>query len=202
MGTLFVISAPSGAGKTSLVRALLAARANLVMSVSHTTRSPRPHEIDGRDYHFVSLARFEALVREGAFLEHASVFGNCYGTGAAEVGRELAAGHDVVLEIDWQGARQVRAAMPGCTTIFILPPSRAALRERLQARRTDSAATIEQRLEQAIGDMGHYREFDEVVVNDDFQQALAELQQIMAGEREAFVPDRPAIAPLLRQLLA
>ena len=143
MGQLFVISAPSGAGKTSLVRALLEARPNLTVSVSHTTRSPRAQEVEGRDYHFVKPARFHELVGQGAFLEHANVFDNFYGTGRGQIEEKLKAGQDVLLEIDWQGAAQVRLAMPGCKTIFILPPSRTALEQRLRERRTDSPATIE-----------------------------------------------------------
>jgi len=201
MGKLFVISAPSGAGKTSLVRALLQRRANLVVSVSHTTRRPRAHEIDGRDYHFVTAERFEALVAEGAFLEHARVFDNFYGTGAREVGARLAAGNDVVLEIDWQGAAQVRAAMPACVSIFILPPSRASLEQRLRERRTDTEEIIQRRLRDAVGDMGHYREFDYVVVNDHFEHAVKELEQILDGKGQALRADRPALIPLMQQLL-
>ncbi|HEY7929922.1 MAG TPA: guanylate kinase [Steroidobacteraceae bacterium] len=201
MSQLFVISAPSGAGKTSLVRALLGRRANLVVSVSHTTRPPRPHELEGRDYHFVSVQRFEELVAAGAFLEHARVFDNYYGTGAAQVRARLDAGTDVILEIDWQGARQVRSAMPACVSVFILPPSREALQQRLHERRTDSAEVIERRLRDAVADMQHYREFDFVVVNDRFEQAAAELESILDGHGEALRADRAALAPVLQRLL-
>lgn len=201
MSQLFVISAPSGAGKTSLVRALLERRANLVVSVSHTTRRPRAHELEGRDYHFVPVGRFEELVAAGAFLEHAQVFDNYYGTGARQVADRLAAGSDVILEIDWQGARQVRTAMPACVSIFILPPSREALQQRLRERRTDSPEVIERRLRDAVADMEHYREFDFVVVNDRFEQAVQELESILDGHGQALAADRPALAPVLQRLL-
>ncbi|HWG76821.1 MAG TPA: guanylate kinase [Steroidobacteraceae bacterium] len=201
MSQLFVISAPSGAGKTSLVRALLERRANLVVSVSHTTRQPRAHELEGRDYHFVPVARFQELAAAGAFLEHARVFDNYYGTGARQVDERLAAGSDVILEIDWQGARQVRAAMPACVSIFVLPPSREALQQRLRTRRTDSPEVIERRLRDAVADMEHYREFDFVVVNDQFEQAVRELESILDGHGEALAADRPTLAPVLQRLL-
>jgi guanylate kinase len=200
-GQLFVVSAPSGAGKTSLVRALLAQRPNLVVSVSHTTRRPRANEADGREYFFVTTEEFQQLIRAGAFLEHAQVFGNCYGTGAAQVRAHLEAGRDVLLEIDWQGARQVRRALPECVTIFILPPSRSALEERLYARRTDSAEVIARRLREAVDDMSHYAEFDYVIVNDRFEQALSELAAVIDGCAEALRADRPELAPLLQRLL-
>ncbi|HTT04505.1 MAG TPA: guanylate kinase [Steroidobacteraceae bacterium] len=201
MSQLFVISAPSGAGKTSLVRALLERRGNLVVSVSHTTRAPRAHEIEGRDYHFVTVERFEQLVADGAFLEHARVFDNYYGTGAQQVSERLARGSDVILEIDWQGARQVRSALPACVSIFILPPSRQALQQRLCERRTDSPEVIERRLRDAVADMGHYREFDFVVVNDRFEQAVQDLESILDGHGEAQRADRPALTSLVEQLL-
>jgi len=201
MSQLFVISAPSGAGKTSLVRALLERRSQLVVSVSHTTRRPRAHEVDGSDYHFVTPEQFRALVDGGAFLEHAQVFDNHYGTGERQVRERLASGHDVILEIDWQGARQVRRSMPECVSIFILPPSRAALEERLLARRTDSAEVIARRLRDAVTDMGHYREFDYVVVNDRFEQAVLDLESILEGRGEALRADRPALAAFAGQLL-
>ncbi|MEY4763169.1 MAG: hypothetical protein RLZZ200_3025 [Pseudomonadota bacterium] len=201
-GHLYVIAAPSGAGKTSLVKALRAAQPDLQVSTSHTTRAPRPNEKDGREYHFVSLADFESLVAEGGFLEHAQVFGNRYGTSRAEVEQRLAGGHDVILEIDWQGAQQVRAARPGTTSIFILPPSREALRERLTGRQTDSNEVIERRLSEARGDMSHWSEFDYVVVNDVFDQTLSELQRIIAGDGADFRADRAALQPVLANLLA
>jgi guanylate kinase len=201
MGQLFVISAPSGAGKTSLVKALLAARPNLVVSVSHTTRTPRPQEVEGRDYYFVTPARFHALVGQGAFLEHASVFDNLYGTGQAQIEDKLAAGRDVLLEIDWQGAQQVRQAMPAARTIFILPPSRAVLEQRLRERRTDSPATIARRLADAAADMSHYREFDFVVVNDNFERATAELSSILDGDGAELVASRPELSELIAGLI-
>jgi guanylate kinase len=200
-GKLFVVSAPSGAGKTSLVRALVAQRPNLVVSVSHTTRRPRANEVEGREYFFVPPEEFQRLVRVGAFLEHAQVFDNFYGTGAAQVRAHLTAGRDVLLEIDWQGARQVRHALPECVTIFILPPSRSSLEERLHARRTDSPETIARRLREAVDDMAHYAEFDYLIVNDRFEQALGDLKTVVDGQGEALRSDRPQLEPLLQRLL-
>lgn len=197
-----MISAPSGAGKTSLVRALLVARSNLAVSVSHTTRRQRPNEVEGRDYHFVDIPRFEQMVAAGAFLEHARVFDNYYGTGRAQLEARLAAGQDVLLEIDWQGARQVRAALPSCTTIFILPPSRDALEQRLKGRGTDSPEVIARRLADAVADMSHWREFDYVVVNDRFDQAVAELLAILDGTGEALRTDRAGLPAFVAGLLA
>ncbi len=201
-GRLFVISAPSGAGKTSLVKALLERNPRLTVSVSHTTRPRRANENDGREYWFVTPQQFEERRARGEFLEHARVFDNFYGTGRAGVERELAAGRDVILEIDWQGARQVRQSAPGCTTIFILPPSRAALKERLFKRQTDTEAVIARRLQEAVSDMSHYREFDYVVVNDDFETACSQLESILAGNGQALRSDRPQLDPLLMDLLA
>jgi guanylate kinase len=205
-GRLHVISAPSGAGKTSLVKALLAARPSLAVSVSHTTRTMRPTEIDGRDYHFVDATEFDRLVAAGAFLEHARVFDNQYGTGREQVDAKRAAGRDVLLEIDWQGARQIRASAPGCVSIFILPPSRAALEERLRSRRTDSDAVIARRLADAATDMSHCLEFDYAVVNDRFEQAVEDLLAIIdcpPGTRvAALAANRPSLTALLRSLVA
>ena len=198
---LFVISAPSGAGKTSLVKALCERLPDLKVSTSHTTRPRRPTELDGREYFFVTNPEFDRMVAEGAFLEHARVFDNQYGTSKGQLQQKLAAGHDVILEIDWQGARQVRVALPGCRTIFILPPSRQALRQRLNDRRTDSPAVIERRLADAVSDMSHYEEFDYVVVNDDFAQAVGELESILRGRGEALTARRPALTPVLANLL-
>ncbi|MGH8199552.1 MAG: guanylate kinase, partial [Steroidobacteraceae bacterium] len=167
-GTLFVLAAPSGAGKTSLVKALLERMPRLQMSVSHTTRPRRPTEEHGREYYFIDVPEFNRMVADGEFLEHARVFDNLYGTARAPVEGRLAQGGDIVLEIDWQGARQVRAAMPDCVTIFILPPSRETLEKRLRSRATDSPEVISRRLRDAVSDMSHWREFDYVVVNDDF----------------------------------
>jgi guanylate kinase len=204
---LYVISAPSGAGKTSLVKALLAARPDLAVSVSHTTRPKRPAEVEGRDYYFVDNAEFDRLVAANAFLEHARVFDNQYGTGREQVDQKLASGRNVLLEIDWQGARQIRIRAPDCVSIFILPPSRAALEERLRARKTDSEQVIARRLADAATDMDHCREFDFAVVNDQFDQAVAELLTIV-GAREpgqrpaALAANRPALKPLLQSLVA
>jgi len=198
---LFVISAPSGAGKTSLVKALRERLPELRVSISHTTRPARPTEEHGREYYFVDSRSFDAMVAEGAFLEHARVFDNQYGTSRHQLEDKLAAGLDVILEIDWQGARQVRAALPGCQTIFILPPSLAALRQRLTGRKTDSATVIERRLADAVSDMSHWQEFDFVVVNDDFGRAVDDLAAIVAGHGEASRAGRPELAPILANLL-
>jgi guanylate kinase len=201
-GRLFVIAAPSGAGKTSLVKALLERRPQLRLSVSHTTRKPRPTEKEGREYFFVSVGKFHELAHEKQFLEHAQVFDNHYGTGRAPVEAALASGRSVVLEIDWQGARQVRASLPECVTIFILPPSRDALEKRLRERKTESDAAIARRLADAVGDMSHWSEFDYVVVNDDFERALVDLTRIVDGKGELLRANRPALALLLAELLA
>jgi len=201
-GTLFVISAPSGAGKTSLVKALLASEPRLRLSVSHTTRRMRPTEEQGREYHFVSKSEFGRLQEAGEFLEHARVFDNCYGTSRAFVEEQLQAGHQVLLEIDWQGAQQVRARVPDCVSIFVLPPARRTLAERLARRATDTPEVIARRLADAAADMAHYREFDYVVVNDDFEKAVGELRRIIAGHGEDLNSTRPDLGPLLRDLLA
>ena len=201
-GKLLVIAAPSGAGKTSLVRALLASEPGLRLSISHTTRRMRPTEQQGREYHFVSVSEFERLQAAGEFLEHARVFDNFYGTSRAFVSEQLRAGRDVVLEIDWQGAQQVRRAMPQCVSIFILPPSREALAERLEGRATDSPQVIARRLADAVGDMSHYLEFDYVVVNDDFTRAVEDLRSIVAGRGKGLRSDRPQLAGLVKELLA
>jgi guanylate kinase len=201
-GHLFVIAAPSGAGKTSLVKALLHRRPQLRLSVSHTTRRARPTEEEGREYFFVSVDKFRELVVEKQFLEHAQVFDNHYGTSAPPVKADIGRGRSVILEIDWQGARQVRASLPECVTIFILPPSRAALEKRLRDRNTESDAAIVRRLADAVGDMSHWNEFDYVVVNDDFERALEDLTHIIDANGEALRAARPALIPLLSELLA
>ena len=201
-GRLIVISAPSGAGKTSLVKQLLEDEPRLELSISHTTRKRRPTEAEGREYHFVTVEKFKELEARGEFLESARVFDNFYGTSRAFVEQRLAAGRDVLLEIDWQGARQVRARMPECVSVFVLPPSRTALAERLARRATDSAEVIARRLADAAGDMSHYDEFDYVVVNDNFAQAVADLKRIVAGHGDGLRSDRPELAPLLSGLLA
>jgi guanylate kinase len=200
-GSLFVIAAPSGAGKTSLVKAVLDRDPSLRVSISHTTRKPRPHERDAEHYHFISVDEFRRLVAAGEFLEHAQVFDNFYGTGRAQVEALRNAGHDVILEIDWQGARQVRKAQPDCTSIFILPPSRAELENRLRSRKTDSDEVIARRLRDSIADMTHYDEFDRVIVNDDFEKAVGELLQVVRGN-PGYEAHRPELKPLLANLLA
>src|SRR5689334_15656840 len=200
-GSLFVIAAPSGAGKTSLVKAVLARDPSLRVSVSHTTRKQRPTEVPGRDYNFVTVGEFQRLRDAGEFLEHAQVFDNYYGTGRAQVEALRNAGHDVILEIDWQGAQQVRKALPDCTSIFILPPSRAELENRLRSRKTDSDEVIARRLRDSIADMTHYDEFDRVIVNDDFEKAVGELLQVVRGN-PGYEARRPELKPLLANLLA
>jgi guanylate kinase len=181
-GRLWVIAAPSGAGKTSLVRGLLERNARLKFSISYTTRPQRSGEIDGRDYFFVSVAEFQRMAAEQAFLEHAQVFDHWYGTGRRHVEDLLAGGFSVVLEIDWQGARQVRERAPASRSIFILPPTVAELERRLRGRGTDSEATIQRRLRDSLADMTHWSEFDYVVINDDFDGALERLAAIIAGD--------------------
>jgi guanylate kinase len=201
-GTLYILSAPSGAGKSSLLRALLDAMGGTVaVSVSHTTRKPRPGEVNGRDYHFVDLATFQDMVDEGAFLEYARVFDNHYGTSRQVVEQQLSAGQDVVLEIDWQGARLVRKLIPESTGIFILPPSRETLRERLQGRGQDDPAIIERRMRDAISEMSHYHEYDYLVINDVFEHALDDLMAIVRSSRLRLAPQLFGQAVLLRSLL-
>jgi guanylate kinase len=201
-GKLFVIAAPSGAGKTSLVKALLERKPQLHVSISNTTRQKRPTEEAGREYYFVSVPQFEELVRDGQFLEHARVFDNLYGTARQPVEAQLAKAQSVVLEIDWQGAQQVRRTLPECTTVFILPPSRQALEDRLRKRRTDSDEVIERRLRDAVGDMSHWKEFDYVVVNDDFERAVNDLVRIVEDRGEDLAAARAELQPLLAGLLA
>jgi guanylate kinase len=201
-GRLFVIAAPSGAGKTSLVRALMAKDATLRFSISYTTRPKRPAEKDGHDYHFVAADEFDRMATAGEFLEYAQVFDHSYATPRRQAEEALAAGQNLILEIDWQGAQQVRRAMPECVSIFILPPSRAALEERLKARRTDSPEVIARRLRDAVADMSHWNEFDYVIVNDRFERALGELEAIVAGRGEPLAADRAELKPVIRALLA
>jgi len=207
-GRLFVIAAPSGAGKTSLVKAALERESNLRVCVSHTTRPKRPNEIAGRDYHFIDVPTFKTLIDADGFLEYAPVFDNFYGTSRAALAEAFGRGHDVILEIDWQGARQVRertrdaaSGRAGCTTVFVLPPSRAELERRLRGRGTDDATVIARRLRDAVDDMSHYGEFDYVIVNDDFERAVADLRRIVVGPADDLLSTRPALGPLLAELL-
>lgn len=198
--TLFVIAAPSGGGKTSLIAALLERDPNVSLSISHTTRPPRPGEVDGQHYYFVDEPAFLALVHDGALLEHARVYGNWYGTGRAAVERQLAAGRDVLLDIDWQGARQIRATFPAAVLVYLLPPSLAELRERLWRRGQDDPEQIERRMAEARSDIAHAREFDFIVINDDFDAALEDLRRIIRERRPARTPAPDKIAALLAQL--
>jgi guanylate kinase len=200
-GRLYVIAAPSGAGKTSLLHALMRRRPGVGFSVSCTTRKARAGEEDGKDYHFIERAEFERLAGAGEFIEHASVFGNLYGTRRSVVEAALASGRDLILEIDWQGARQVRERLPEAIQIFILPPSRAELEARLRKRGSDSDEAIARRLGESVQEMSHWNEFDYVIVNRDFEQALGELEAVFEGRGEASRRDRPELAALARELL-
>jgi len=201
-GTLYVISAPSGAGKTSLVAAMLQQDGALGVSISHTTRPMRPGEEDGVNYHFVSRDEFEAMIQRDDFLEHADVFGNYYGTSQCWVQQALDHGQDVILEIDWQGAAQVRRLMPECVGIFIVPPSPEVLRQRLTGRGTDEAEIIERRLREAAEECSHALEFDYLVVNDDFDIALADLLAIVRSRRLRVEPQEVRHADLLTRLVS
>jgi len=198
---LYVIAAPSGAGKTSLVKALLADNSRVRFSVSYTTRKMRPNEVDGHDYFFVDHTTFKQMVADGKFLEHAQVFDNFYGTAREQVELLLTQGFNVILEIDWQGAQQIRQVMPGCRSIFILPPSRTELERRLRSRNTDDEQVIQRRLQDSISDMRHWHEFDYVVVNNDFATALAELKSIVNSLGDALKADRPGLKDILKTLL-
>lgn len=200
-GMLLIVSAPSGAGKTSLVAALLEREPRLVVSVSHTTRPKRPREQDGVNYHFVDTARFAAMVDDGEFLEHAEVFGHRYGTSAAAVDRERARGLDVVLEIDFQGAAQIRARYPESVSVFILPPSAEALAARLERRGEDDDAVIRQRLDKARWEMSHYQDYDYLIVNDDFAMALDDLGAIVRAERLRLWRQQQQLRGLIDDLL-
>jgi guanylate kinase len=200
-GRLYVVSAPSGAGKTSLVKALMEREPRIRFSVSYTTRKPRPNEIPGRDYHFVTMERFAEMVAQDEFLEHAQVFDNCYGTGVRAVQEALTNGEQLLLEIDWQGARQVRARLPEARSIFILPPSRSALEQRLKARSTDSEVVIQRRLQDAAQDLAHWAEFDYVVINDRFETALEDLQAIVLDRGSHLLAQRPEVARFAAGLL-
>ena len=182
-GTLYIVSAPSGAGKTSLVKALIDSMPQVRVSVSHTTRAMRPGEVDGVNYHFVDHERFRVMLGENAFLEHAEVFGNFYGTSQRWVEQTLAEGYDLILEIDWQGAQQVRRLLPDARSIFILPPTQQALRQRLTNRGQDSDEVIERRMREAVSEMSHYVEYDYLVINDDFAHALDDLKAVFRANQ-------------------
>ncbi|MGC6454069.1 MAG: guanylate kinase [Candidatus Puniceispirillaceae bacterium] len=183
-GLMLVLSSPSGAGKTSIARRILAEDKNLSLSVSATTRPPRPNEVDGRDYHFVDQSRFDRMVEQDAFLEYATVFGNSYGTPKADVMSVLEDGGDVLFDIDWQGTQQVaNAARADLVSVFILPPSRAALRQRLVSRAQDSDEVVQDRMAKASDEISHYREYDYIVVNEDLDESVRAVTAILAGER-------------------
>jgi guanylate kinase len=201
-GKLFVITAPSGAGKTSLIDAIMRDDPTLKVSVSYTTRAPRRGEQNGVDYHFVDDGTFLAMKQRDEFLESAEVHGYRYGTSKQVITDALKRGEDLILEIDWQGAQQVRKAQADCTSVFILPPSRIELETRLRNRKTDSNEVIERRLLDAVADMSHYAEFDYVIVNDDFEAAVAQLLAILRGGGTEYDAKRPALKPLLADLLA
>jgi guanylate kinase len=200
-GTLYIVAAPSGAGKTSLTRALLEKESGIALSVSYTSRAPRPNEVDGVHYHFVSRSLFEEMIRRGEFFEHAVVHGDLKGTARTAVERTLAQGKDVLLEIDWQGARQVRAQMPDTVSIFILPPSRAELERRLRARAADSDEVIRRRLADSRADIAHAEEFDYLIVNDEFATALAEMQAIVKNRQLRCTAQMERHTALLADLL-
>ena len=200
-GKLFVIAAPSGAGKTTLVHKLMAAEKSLRFSISYTTRPQRHTETDGEDYFFVREEAFLAMIRAGDFLEHARVFDNRYGTSKTQVEGMLNDGHNVILEIDWQGARQVRQHMPDCRSIFILPPSVAELKTRLTGRGTDSEEVIARRFRDAMDDMSHWQEFDYAVVNDNLDEALVELARIIVDDGAANATSQPELGARINAIL-
>jgi guanylate kinase len=201
-GTLYIISAASGAGKTTLVNAVLQQVDDLEVSVSHTTRAPREGEVDGVNYHFVDKHRFEEMVEASEFIEYATVFGNMYGTSRQHIQEQLLKGKDVILEIDWQGARQIRQLMPDCRSVFIVPPSTEALRQRLTSRGTDDEDIIARRMQEAISEMSHYVEFDYLVINDDFDEARENLAAIIRGNRMLHAHQQQKHADLLARLLS
>jgi guanylate kinase len=201
-GLLFTVSAPSGAGKTSLVKALVQRNPSIRISVSHTTRAKRPGEVDGQDYYFIVKDEFIKRVNAGGFLEHAEVFGNYYGTSQQAVNELLQQGHDVILEIDWQGAAQVRRLRPGVVSVFILPPSRAVLEQRLRARGQDSEDVIARRLAAAREEISHYGESDYLIINEDFERALQELETVVRGQRLRREYQQIRFVDLIRQLLS
>jgi len=198
---LFVVSAPSGAGKTSLLKQLINELHSVQTSISHTTRTKRPGEVDGVDYHFVGIDVFKELIGSDAFYEHAEVFGNFYGTSKSSIADQLAKGIDVILEIDWQGARQIKQQLPDSLSIFILPPSKSELESRLKGRGQDNDEIINGRMNAAIDEMSHYNEYDYLVVNDDFSDAVSEIKAIICAERQKLVLQQHKHAQLLCNLL-
>ncbi|MFY9720944.1 MAG: guanylate kinase [Azonexus sp.] len=200
-GKLYVVAAPSGAGKTTLVRLLLDSEPGVHLSISYTTRGPRPGEADGREYHFVDVATFRAMMARGDFLEWAEVHGNFYGTSKVWIADHLAAGHDVLLEIDWQGAQQVRAVFPQAIGVFILPPSMEELTRRLTGRGTDSTEVVERRLAAAQAEMRHVGEFDYVIINDGLEQALDDLRAVVRASRLDLAGQRARHAALFARLI-
>ena len=200
-GNLYIVAAPSGAGKTSLVKALVASTNNIFTSISYTTRPMRPGEVDGKDYHFVDKNVFFSMEKNGDFIEYAEVFGNYYGTSSRWLDEQLAEGIDIILEIDWQGAQQVKKLFPNSTGIFILPPSRKTLIERLHNRGQDSEEIIQRRTQEAISEMSHYHEFDYLIINDDFQTALLELKSIINTPRLVMSQQKEKHAALINHLL-
>jgi len=202
LGTLYTVSAPSGAGKTSLVSALVKSNPEVCVSISHTTRPMRPGEVDGVNYHFIDHPTFEQMLAEGAFLEHARVFSNLYGTSQKWVEETLAQGLDVILEIDWQGARQVRKLMPNTVGLFILPPSLACLRQRLTGRGQDDQSVIDARMAEAISEMSHYSEADYLIINDDFTTALAQFQALITSQHLRLSRQLEKHTGLIQDLLA
>ena len=202
IGKLYIIAAPSGAGKTSLVKQLRAERTNLAVSISHTTRPIRPGETHGLDYYFIPVTTFQTMLEQRAFLEHALVFDNFYGTAQQTVEENLNKGLDVILEIDWQGAQQIKKLLPESISIFILPPSTAILRQRLRSRGQDDEKTIERRMRDAVAEMRHYDEFDYLVVNDVFEQALIALKSIVISHRLTRAKQQFSLQRLLSSLLS
>ncbi|MCE7762054.1 guanylate kinase [Pseudomonas putida] len=200
-GTLYIVSAPSGAGKTSLVTALTKDDQQIRVSVSHTTRAMRPGEEHGVNYHFVVHEEFKALIQQGDFLEHAEVFGNFYGTSRSALQHTLDQGYDLILEIDWQGAQQVRKLMPQALSVFILPPSQEALRQRLDGRGQDSEEIIAGRMKEAVSEMVHYDEYDYLIINDDFDVALEDLKAVFRSNRLVLKKQQQRHAALLKQMI-